>query len=238
MPINQTALDRWLLTQALVWAVLIPAVAVWVEIEGPARPQFFVFGGVMLVSHIVLVRVLGAGRTVADGVTLVRGLALWICTFLAWSSGVISWGLWVGLCLAVLADLLDGWCARRFGASDAGAMLDMETDQATTLSLAFLLHMNGVGPWVYVLPGFRYAYLLLMRGLQIRAADPKPCDGDNRRAKVICALMMILLLAACAPFATPLLANIMAAVCVLLLAYSYSSDVRFLVVQRRVGQQR
>ena len=115
-------------------------------------------------------------------------------------------------------------------------MLDMETDQTTTLSLAFLLHMNGVGPWVYPLPGFPYVYTLLLRGLGIRAADPKPCDGDNRRAKVICALMMILLLAGCAPFVTPVVANILAAVSVLLLTYSYSSDVRFLLMRRRLGQ--
>lgn len=232
--IHSTALDRWLLAQALFWTVVIPTVAWWIEASGVHTMQFVVWGSSMLFGHLILVRVLAAGGTVADWVTILRGALLLSCCGLAWTSEGLTWILWVGLGIALLGDLLDGWCARRFGGSDAGAMLDMETDQASTLCLAFLLHAAGVGPWVYLLPGFRYGYILLMRLLRVSAADPKPCDGDNRRARLICAVMMLLLFVAVTPGVNTVVANSCAGIPVVLLAFSYGSDIRFLLRRRRV----
>lgn len=233
--IHTAALDRWLLAQAVGWTVLILTIGSWIEVAGLQTRQFHVWGAIMLVSHVTLHRALGAGGTVADRVTIARGVLLLACSGLAWSSRGVTWLLWCGLGVALLADLADGWCARRFGATQAGAVLDMETDQSTTLCLAFLLHaVVGVGPWVYLLPGFRYCYILLLRVLRVPAFDPKPQDGDNRRARLICGLMMALLFVAVTPGLDLLVATVCAGVSVALLAYSYGSDVLFVWRRRHL----
>ena len=233
---HTSAIRRWLLVQAIAWIVLIPTVAAWVGSAGLRFGQFALWGIVALVSHVALLRVLGAGGTLADRVTLSRGALMLVCSGAAWGAGEIGWLIWSGLGVALLGDLADGWCARRYGATAAGAILDMETDQSATLCLAFLLHgVVGIGAWVYLLPGLRYGYILLLRSVGEHADDPKPCDGDNRRAKVICAVMMILLILAVSPVISPFGATLCAGISAGLLTCSYGSDVWFILRHRRAG---
>lgn len=235
MTLHTKALNRWLLVQACTWCPVLLGLGWWLSIAGRSMAQYWVWAGLVLVSHLTLLRVLGAGSKLADKVTLARGALFLACAGLAWGADGITPLLWSGICLAVAADLLDGWCARRFGGSEAGAMLDMETDQATTLGLALLLLAGaGVGAWVLLLPAFRYGYVLLMRSFGITPDDPKPCDGDNRRARLICALMMILLLAGLCPWVPHPWPAVAAAISIGLLTWSYSGDVRFLLRRRRV----
>ncbi len=239
MPIDEHALERWLLRQAVAWALIIPVLAWWMHAQGLEMTQFVALGGAACVGHVCLVRALGAGGTMADRVTLGRGVLLLACTGIAWHHEAVAWLPWIGIGLALLGDLLDGFCARRFGATEAGATLDMETDQSTTLLLAFLLlGCQGVGAWVLLLPGLRYAYILMLTRLGISNRDPKPCDGDNRRAKLICALMMVLLFTGLCPFANQAAAELCAGVSLLLLVFSYGSDVRFLLRRRRAERVR
>lgn len=234
--VHTVALDRWLIVQAVAWIVVISAVLLWVEDAGLVTDQFALWGITALTSYVALVWVLGAGRSVADVVTLTRAALLLGCSGFAWVQGEIGWLVWTGLGIALLGDLVDGWCARRYGPTAAGAMLDMETDQLATLCLAFLLHgVVGVGAWVCLLPGFRYLYVLLLRGAGVSARDPKPCDGDNRRAKTICAAMMILLFLGLTPSISLSVSSLCAAISVAMLAYSYGSDVRFIFQRRSSG---
>ncbi len=69
----------------------------------------------------------------------------------------------LGLVAVVLSlDLLDGWCARRFGdASPFGAHFDMETDALLVLLLTLRLWLaEGFGAWVLWAGLLRYLYVL------------------------------------------------------------------------------
>lgn len=189
-----------------------------------------------LLSYLALWRVLRAGRFVADWVTLARFLVAAGCAVgAAWTGGV-SWVLWTGLLVAVCGDLVDGYCARRYGGSDAGAALDMEADQFATLLLAVLgVRFAGLGGWLLLLPGLRSGYVLWMHGRGGPAHDPKPLDGDNRRARLICAVMLALQLAILLPCLPLVVRRAAAGVAVALLAYSFGSDVWQL--RRRAGRQ-
>ena len=240
-----SGLRRWLLVQALLWGpalIALPWTISAVSSRGgaaeglPASWLFAVWGGAAGTSYVVLWFVLGAGRRVADFVTLLRFVGLLAVTFFIWRAGGPTWGLWAACVAVVCADLLDGYFARRFGGSDSGAVLDMETDQLTTLALAILLHaVCGVGAWVLLLPGFRYLYILFLLPMGMPVHDPKPRDGDNRRAKYICAAMMVLMLIALMPTVADATRSAVCGVAVLLLAWSYVSDVVFLVRRAPTG---
>ena len=122
-------------------------------------------------------------------------------------------------------------------------MLDMETDQLTTLFLALLAHERVVAsdapPWValagaafLVLPALKYVFALALRKAP-RVNDPKP-SGDRTRARRTCAIVLTGLLLCTAPVFTEslvvertrLLAGLVLAV---LLAASFAGDVRHVV---------
>ena len=129
--------------------------------------------------------------TLADGVTLARFVGLLAICAAAVTTGRITWLIWIGMFAVVCSDLLDGWCARRFGVSEEGAILDMETDQFTTLGFALVAAtFAGVGVWILLLPAFKYANILFLVFVRLPAHDPKPRDGDNRRGRIICALVL------------------------------------------------
>ena len=221
--------QRWLLTQVLLWAALLVYVPLSVGAVGRTATQAAVWLGAMAASFAALFLAIGAGRRVADYVTTARFVGLLAVCWIAWTGDGLGWWLFAAAVGVVSADLLDGLCARRFGGSPAGALLDMETDQFTTLALALLIHGTvGVGPWVLVLPGFRYAYVAYMQLSGGPAHDPKPCDGDNSRARLICAAVMVLMLVALLPAASFLVSSLACGVAIVLLAYSYGSDLVFL----------
>ncbi len=231
---SPSRLNRWLLVQALFWTLALLGVG-WIAGPSPATGWILAAAqAVIWVSFAVLWRLVGTGTRVADYATLARLLLLGsIVALIAWQ-GRVTWWLWAGLLLAVLGDLVDGWCARAFGGSDAGALLDMEADQFATLNLALVATLvSGAGLWTLLLPGLRYAFILAMRAAGERADDPKPQDGDNRQARLICAVVMSLLLICNLPtLATPL-RWAASGLAVLLLSYSFSSDARFLLRKRR-----
>ena len=230
---SPATLNRWLVWQAAAGSVVLA----WLGWH-LARGEFAwwipaVLGGLIVPSYLALWSVLGAGRFVADFATLFRMLGL-LAILLAVGSGTgIGWGLWGAMVLLVVSDLLDGWCARRFGGSAAGAILDMETDQFVVLGLAVLAAgIAEAGVWTLLLPSFKYAYVLGLRAAGIPAHDPKPRAGDNRRGRIVCATVMVLLLASLCPWFTAPAAMACSAAAVLALAFSFTSDAVYLWRQR------
>jgi phosphatidylglycerophosphate synthase len=210
--------------QALVWLAWL-GVAAGATGATAAAPWRHATVGAMALSYVALVVLLRAWRRPADAATIARfaGIA---ATFAF--AAPAQWWTW-GLLLAfVVADLLDGWLARRFGGSPEGAVLDMETDQFTVLALALACRGEGIAAHVLVLPALRYAFVVLAWLLRIPAHDPKPVNGDNRRGRLVCACVFAALLTAAAPPVAPALGNGIVAVAVVLLAWSFAADARHL----------
>jgi phosphatidylglycerophosphate synthase len=226
MPV--AALQTWLRVQASVW---LPALVVLgaCGAAGLAAgwPQALLGG--IAASFASLAWILRA-RSLADLVTIVRVAGLLVVI----AAGADQLGIWVwaAAVAVVLLDLVDGVLARRFGGSPGGAVLDMEADQLTTLGLAVLVLSIGGKPHVLLLPAMRPAFVLAAWWLRIPAHDPKPVNGDNRRGRRVCAAVMIALLVALCPATAPVVRDAVTAVAVLLLAWSFLGDARFLLAHR------
>ena len=219
MPV--VALQVWLRAQSLLWLACLIAIASRVAVSA------VVLAVSMGVSQLALVAILRAWRTLADAVTLTRFaglLAVVLCC-----DTPHRFGLWCGAVAVVLLDLVDGAVARWRGGSPEGAVLDMETDQFTVLALSVLVVSDGGGVHVLALPALRYVFVLAMWLLGLPAHDPKPVRGDNRRGRRCCAIVMTLLLAALWPGLAGGLRDAATGVAVLVLAWSFASDARFLV---------
>lgn len=220
---------RWLDRQALGW---LPALVVagWRSTQG-ALPTWawWALLGLLALSFTWLWRAIGVQGRPADRVTAVRFAGL---------LGAVGWvavqqrlgmGVWILLLVVVLSDLLDGYVARRTGPTEAGALLDMETDQFTTLVLAlFGVGFGGSGPWLLLLPGLKYAYVLGLRWSGRANHEAKP-RGNNQRGRVICATVLGVLLATCAPWPPQALKDVAAAGALLLLTFSFGSDALYLL---------
>jgi phosphatidylglycerophosphate synthase len=188
----------------------------------------------LLGSLLSLTAVLGSVRTPADYATIVRGLGLVAVAFCGFEAR--GWIWWTCALAVVLGDLVDGRLARRFGGTPQGAVLDMETDQATILALAALCVHAGGWPHVLALPAMRYVFVLAMWILGAPAHDPKPVNGDNRRGRLICALVVASLLFALCPGMPHAAGNTATAIAVALLCWSYSSDTQHLLRHARRKQ--
>jgi len=220
----------WQRAQALWWMVVF-AMLVATGTHPAWLPS--AAAGVAVASYLVLFAAISAWR-LADALTLTRMLGLAAVVSAAGLSGGIAVWQWFVAVAAVAADLIDGPVARRCGSTRAGEVLDMEADQTATLGLAVLAVVPcGAGTWPLALPAFRHAFVLASWHLDLPAHDPKPvAAGDNRRARRICAAVMVLQLAAIAPWLGTSGRAACLAAAVAALAYSYASDLVFLVRAR------
>lgn len=171
----------------------------------------------------------------ANGVTLLR--AAYVALLLAligeafWGAvrldTPLRWALAGSALAAVVLDGADGWLARRSGlASDFGARFDMETDSLFLLALSFLVLACGeVGPWVLTIGLLRYIFVLggwLMPQLAARLPE-------SRRRKTVCVLACLALIAALVPGVPRALAGSICLAGLLLLLYSFGTDMVWLV---------
>lgn len=231
MPI--VPLQSWLRLQAVLWLPVLTAIA----LDPGASPRWrapIVLA--VLVAYAALLAILSAGRRIADVITCVRLLGVANVLY----HGALAFPVWAWLAAlgVVLLDLADGAIARRFGPTPQGAVLDMETDQFTVMALAMLVVWHGGAPHVLILPGLRYVFVLAMWWVGAPAHDPKPVDGDNRRGRLICAAVVVALLVALWPDVVGLPRDLVTAVAVALLAYSFTGDALFLVRHRRAVRSR
>lgn len=223
------SLRVWLLLQCTVWIPVLLVLAVRPDAAGS-----WTLGGcvsVATISFAALWQMLGA-RTAADGVTAGRLLATGLAVVGVGFAGRVTWPAFGAVLLAALADLLDGWVARRRGPTERGALLDMEADQLFVVLLSVTAATQGlVGSWVLLLPGYRYVYVAVLAVLGIPAHDPRP-RGDNRRGKLICALTVSALLVVLLPIAPDEVRRGAALLAVVMLGWSFATDAAHLVARR------
>lgn len=226
MPV--AALQTWLRVQASVWLPVLVVLGVC-GADGPVPGWAHALLAGIAVSFASLAWILRAGN-LADLATMARVALLLVV--IGCGAGQIGFAAWAAAVAVVLLDLVDGALARRFGGSPGGAVLDMEADQLTTLGLAALVLSIGGKAHVLLLPAMRPAFVLAAWWLRIPAHEPKPVNGDNRRGRAVCAAVMIALLIALCPATGPALRDVVTAISVLLLAWSFLGDARFLLAHR------
>lgn len=224
-------LRRWLVVEAIGG---LP-IAAWVA---SGQPGFAIAAiAFVTLAGIGLAIVLGSGATLADRVTLARLAVGIVAAAIVVRTGAVSWVTWGLLAVAVVADLADGWAARRFGGSDGGAVLDMGVDQLTWLVLATVaIGFAGAPAWAIALPAIRWVWVLVGTALALPIHDPKPVDGDNRRGRCICGAIAVALVVAIAPATPTWLATAGLAASVVAIALSYAGDARHMLRGRSAGR--
>jgi phosphatidylglycerophosphate synthase len=173
---------------------------------------------------------------IANSITLSRAafavLLLAVAAEEALGSGEVldtafRWGLTVAAAMALGLDGVDGWVARRNNmTSGFGARFDMEADGLFLLALTLILIVAGiVGPWVLASGLTYYVFRIAGRLWPVLAAPL----FRSRRRKAIFGTQAVLLIAAIAP---PMPAWIAQGCCltgVVLLLYSFSVDIVWLL---------
>ena len=141
------------------------------------------------------------------------------------------WLLFVLAAVAMVLDGLDGMAARASGlASTFGARFDMETDAFLILVLCVLaLALGKAGPWVLAGGVMRYAYVAAGMVWPVLTGPLPPAW----RRKVVAVIQGGVLTALLMPIITPPLSGGAATVALLLLTYSFSTDIVLLIRARR-----
>ena len=172
----------------------------------------------------------GRGLGAANRVTLVRAtLVLPLAALPFHSTAADARALWWIIAVAGIAmalDGVDGWVARRYGATAFGARFDMELDAVLLLALSILVLQTGkVGPWVLVIGSLRYAFVL--------AGGVWPCLQDELpprwRRKAGCVVQGAALLFCLLPMVAPAAAAVVAGLAATGLVISFAIDVVWLV---------
>lgn len=132
--------------------------------------------------------------------------------------------------IALLADGLDGWLARRSQLASAfGARFDMETDAALILTLALLAALlTPAGPWIALSGSLRYLFVAAMHPWPWLTA-PLPPRPSRRLHCVIQAGTLVLALL---PILPAVLCQLIAGVGLLTALWSFGWDVVWLFRHR------
>jgi len=123
-------------------------------------------------------------------------------------------------------DGLDGWLARRGGQSCAfGARFDMETDAALILILSILVWQHGkAGVWVLACGLMRYAFVALGWVLPWMAGPLR----STIRGKTVAIGQFIGLAVALSPMTPVPVSNVVAAITLAVLTWSFAVDIAWL----------
>lgn len=174
--------------------------------------------------------VIGIGA--ANRVTLLRAVFTAVFAGLLPHAGLLSVHAWWLVAMATLPlalDGVDGWVARRRGASAFGARFDMELDAFFVLVLAaWMMALDRAGPWVLLIGALRYLFIAAGRLLPALRA-PLP---ESFRRKTICVWQQVTLLVCLAPITPAGLATAGLALALLLLLWSFGRDTLWLLRQR------
>lgn len=165
----------------------------------------------------------------ANRVTLAR--ALLVCLIAgalvdpAWLAARAHWLVGIAT-LALAADGLDGWVARRTASASAfGARFDMELDAFLILVLCLcVLALGKAGAWVLAIGAMRYLF--------VAAMGPWPWLGaelpESFRRKTVCVWQVASLVVALSPWVPSQVAAGLLASALGLLAWSFALDLRWL----------
>ena len=134
--------------------------------------------------------------------------------------------------VAMVCDGIDGAVARRTGTSSVfGARFDMELDSFLALALSILVWRSGkVGPWILLIGGFRYLFVLAGWLWPALTAELPP----SQRRKTVCVVDGVVLLVCLGPVIPSAVASPAAAAALLLLTWSFAVDIRWLTVRATV----
>lgn len=138
-----------------------------------------------------------------------------------------SWGLPCLAAVALILDGLDGYVARRLGATSSfGHHFDREVDAALVLILTVLLWLSGkIGIWIVAAGLMRY--LLLGAGLVWPTlAQNLP---ESRFRSVVCAVLIGALLLCLTPVVEGILATAVAGAALSALTLSFAKDLMWLL---------
>jgi len=129
---------------------------------------------------------------------------------------------------ALALDGLDGYLARRSGTSSRfGARFDMEVDALLILLLATAALLLGkAGVWVLLIGLMRYGFLAARMACS-RLSGELP---ESMRRKVVCVVQGVALCIAMAPIVNPLVAQVVLAMALLSLVYSFAVDIAYLLM--------
>lgn len=144
-------------------------------------------------------------------------------------SDVLAWTATVTAALAAALDGLDGWLARRQRTASAfGARFDMETDALLILALSVLTWQLGkAGPWVLLSGLMRYVFVIA--GYAVHwLRHPLPA---SRRRQTVCVVQVVTLIICLAPLVPRPWSECAAATGLLVLTWSFYTDILWLVRQ-------
>lgn len=166
----------------------------------------------------------------ANRVTLVRAVLVALVAG-GLAAGAFEHVIWQWLLIAVLALLLDGvdgWVARRTQSHSAfGARFDMELDALLIMLLCIGLLLESIGPWVLLIGGMRYLFVIAGYWFIWLKAPLLP----SLRRKVVCVWQVSALLLALTPLTSPVLTGLLAISALLSLGTSFGADVKWLYQQ-------
>ena len=165
----------------------------------------------------------------ANRATLVRAALVILLTSLAPFTAELGNWLWLygSLCLlALILDGVDGAVARGTHSTSAfGARFDMELDALFILGLCVAVLAQGkAGPWVLALGLMRYAFVAAGHWFHFMSR-PLP---DSFRRKTVCVWQIVTLMIAILPMTPTSFATVTLAIALLLLCYSFFTDLRWL----------
>jgi phosphatidylglycerophosphate synthase len=235
---SRTHTFRLPLAADLAWSGALTALMVTATGIGFQPPaSFYAFAGLLCLAIAVpIIRFWPAGQDFgcANRATLVRAcLVILLASLAPFTPGLGNW-LWLygALCLmALILDGVDGAIARATRSTTAfGARFDMELDALFILGLCIAALAQGkAGPWVLALGLMRYAFVAA--GHWFRFIErPLP---DSFRRKTVCVWQIVTLMIAILPITPPGFATVTLAIALLLLCYSFFSDLRWLYQTER-----
>ena len=138
----------------------------------------------------------------------------------------IAWLITGAVVVVALLDGVDGWLARRSGGTSAfGARFDMETDAAMILFLAVLVWLHGkAGAWVIICGLMRYGFVAAGFVLPWMAGPLR----STLRGKSVAVGQLIGLGVSLLPIVPVAISNIVAAITLATLVWSFAVDITWL----------
>lgn len=195
-----------------------------------AAVSVFVIQGSFILAHWPAKQSFGwANRTTLLRSVVVIPLVAW-APFLSHADGLALWFFSIASLLALILDGVDGKVARATNShSGFGARFDMELDALFIFGLCLaVLALGKSGAWVLLLGLMRY--LFLAASYYFTWLD-RPLPESFRR-KTVCVWQVVTLLVAVTPPTPTGFVSLTLAIALLLLAWSFYLDVRWLFARR------
>lgn len=223
---GRESLHTWSLGMAVISVVVM---AMWMVAPALLSPMAMsvAYGVWALVGFGYLFVHIDGYRRWADRVTAVRVL---LCVLLFAGHALDPHAAWwkVGVAILIIVlDGVDGALARRHGPTERGAVFDMESDSFFVITMCGVAHLYlGIGPWIYIAGLLRPLYVLMWAVLLLFVKPPSPNrKGGSQRGRIVFLVLIISQITTLAPIFPLAFKQVIAALAVALLSYSFSIDI-------------